>query len=150
MLESCLKEEWKAVLYPRMCINQEEVFAQEIYEAKSIKLDLVKRAISGLLQIVSLLMPGLRDVLRPGITSSDDEPEKVHPASEISSDAEVLVGVFVGKSTAGKSEKEQDFSLPSASIFSTASFTCHVLALRGGHGRFSLKDRAINTTQLSV
>ena len=74
--------------------------AQEIYEAKSPKLHLVKKAISQLLQEISLLTPRLSKILAPGVTSSDDKSRKIQTASEASSNTEVLVGIFIGKHTA--------------------------------------------------
>lgn len=74
-------------------------FLQEIYEAKSPKVSLVKTGLNELLQVLSMLMPSLRKVLEPGLSTStiDDKAEWTQSSSFDGNDDEVSLGVLIGK-----------------------------------------------------
>lgn len=70
-------------------------FLQEIYEAKSPKVSLVKTGLNELLQVLSMLMPSLREVLEPGLSTMDDKAKWTRSSN--GNDDEVSLGVLIGK-----------------------------------------------------
>ena len=93
-------------------LPQHQIVVQEIYKARSPKLDLVKHAMSQLLQAVALEMPELEDILESGLSSSTVKQEWRQSSGGLSDDPDICVGLLVGKILTETAQQEDRSCLP--------------------------------------